>query len=530
MPNIILIVSCGVSDLQVAVKKGNKTYQAGIDNRSLREVHDALFHGKLKYCLDTDIHQRVTRGIEVGLSQQTQLLEMVGPGSEDFRVSEADGTIRLLPAKLAPIVREIKRLRNSSVRAVIVFSTHRTTGNEPLAAGRIISKWLADEFNLKHSPDSEYVGYGYAGWVNYLDGTMRAEGEDRFDPVNRKAVQRIDDRLKDLAEEVREKDVDTPYEVMLSTGGGIPEFREQIRAAVHFRFDAAKSILDWRNPERPDDAVDTRRILPSPAQSYEARGHAGVLIHHGDFAGAVAAVRHIEDYPSEAGWTEPLKSVANYFAGLLNPAPGLPSYISNLIQDVPRCLLPAMRTESAIRSNRLPEAVLWTLTFRDAALIDFIERLPFVQGVNEEHRQLTRRADVEPPTEILNYIGDHAPLRLLRSGAYMYDTQGASRKRWVEYIDTTKKGMSLLDTRLGPQISELRNRLTHSAVSTEEMEEIVRRLIDAGLWGGDDANFKFVDQPVIRQIFVQLDKPSPKDLYEALVQGLIGNLDRHVFC
>jgi acyl-CoA reductase-like NAD-dependent aldehyde dehydrogenase len=75
---------------------------------------------------------------------------------------------------------------------------------------------------------------------------MPAEADKSYDPINRTAVQWIDDALRKIADEVDARGSDGELRICLSVGGAIPEYRDQIRAAAKSRFKRAR-FLDQRN-------------------------------------------------------------------------------------------------------------------------------------------------------------------------------------------------------------------------------------------------------------------------------------------
>lgn len=326
----------------------------------------------------------------------------------------------------------------------------------------------------------------------------------------------------------------------------------------------------WQVPQYSADPISVwvspAEDLVSPADSFRGRAHARQLILRGDFAGAFHAVEPLIDDPEETEWILPLENAAKYFAGNLPFEPGLPPYLHRLADpDNPRCLLAAMRTEAALCMGlaRVSEAVAWTCAFFDAALLDFMERLPDVVDFDDFARMISFAK--EPPSLLTKPgpFGRDGSGCLDRRGAdpgtyaYRYSTLGGEIvKRWLNVINVgplknLNRSLAKKDAD-GLQPRDYRNITMHSMVPQELMKRLVDGFTSANLWrvSSDDGlsaedlvahwaigvtasedplspGDHFLARDPIKGVLQELGFSDPVKLYRDLVDGLIQEMTNY---
>ena len=80
----------------------------------------------------------------------------------------------------------------------------------------------------------------------------------------------------------------------------------------------------------------------------------------------------------------------------------LPKYLQDFADsNAPRCLLIAMRAETALLSGRIADAISLTVTFWDAAILDAIEQNLPVEAINEVENRIIFSSDYEPDPKLV---------------------------------------------------------------------------------------------------------------------------------
>jgi hypothetical protein len=523
----LLIVTCGTTDLQfVARSSTGEVVRLAAARRQQRALHEALLDGRLPYLVDPFAEVAEFReDMHVGLSEGQPGIVASRIAPETPALFALDWPLRLVPAKLSGLPTALDG--EAAPDTVIVFNTHRDNDpNEPIAAGRILSHWLAEAFGLERTARAGEPRKGAAGWSNFLDGTMLAEGREGA-PVNPAAVQRMDDALRGLDGRWKA--------VTLAITGGLPAYRDQIRALARFRFRRAK-IFEFVQPQRQPGRVERLPDGGLPSDSFRLRHEVRARVRRGDFVGAATLARQgwARGQPS---WVELVTQAAAYLNGILASTEPLPDFLAALAGPrAPRCLLPAMRVESAIRAHRLPEAVLWTFAFFDAALLDAIANQPYVVSLND----LNSVVDIDEtraaiPGELLATQPRGNPCMFLddgraglpRRGArrYKYQTGGHLNDVWIRNLDPIGPSLKALDGRLsdmgGLQPKRLRNIIAHSALSSVHMIGLRDRFTNLGIWNANvTPGGYFLSQPEVVAIITGLRLPPPAQLHDALVEGL----------
>ncbi len=525
----LLIVTCGTTDLQfVASNPSGDAVRLEASRSQQRALHERLLEGQLPYQVDRMAEALPKqREYQVGLVDDGPAIIAIGANREAAASSEFefDRPLKVVPAKLAGLPDVLND--ELAPDTIVIFNTHRDEDpGEPIAAGKILSRWLAEEFELEIAHKAGEVRKGAAGWVNFLDGTMRAEGRDSG-PVNLAAVQRMDDAISSL--EGRWKTI------TLATAGGLPNYRDQIRALVRFRFRTAR-IFDFVQPERQPGRVERLPEGRLPSDSYRLRHEVRIRVRRGDFVAAAAVARQGRVIDRKS-WGQPVMQAADYLNGMLEPSDSLPDYLHDLVRpNVPRCLLPAMRAETALRTRRLPEAVLWTFAFFDAALVDGIAALPFVSELNELTQTIDVRDDQGPvPDALLNTRPNRPTCLSEDDGRAGQPRRGHQRLRfrtgriingiWMRNLGETGRNLCNFDRRLsdrqGLEPKSLRNSISHSSVAADRMAGLQDRFVELGIWlKNPTPDGFFLGQREVVAIITELGMDHPARLYDRIVAGL----------
>lgn len=526
----LLIVTCGTTDLQyVAQSPTGDAVRLEATRFQQRMIHERLLAGKLSYLVDRTAESlKVMRENQVGLVDDAPAVLAFGGGRTSMSPSELvlDRPLRLVPAKLASLPDVFED--NLKPDTIIVFNTHRDHEPfEPIAAGKILSRWLAEEFRLNFGRQPGDIRKGAAGWVNFLDGKMPAEGRDGG-PVNLDAVQRMDDALQSL--EGRWKDI------TLAITGGLPNYRDQIRALVRFRFRTAR-IFEFEQGLHQTGEVRRLSERRLPSDAYRLRHEVRTRVRRGDFV-AAAAVAWQGGTTDKKSWGKPVLQAAEYLNGMLAPSEDLPDYLLDLVRpNVPRCLLPAMRVETALRTNRQPEAVLWTFAFFDAALVDGIASLPFVSNMNELLQSIDVADDLydQIPEELLEIRPNRKPCLKVADGRkgqaprgqvrLLFRTERLINDIWIRHLGEIGRHLNSFDQRLsdrnGLEPKSLRNSISHSSITPDRMAALRDRFVSLGIWRKDATpDGFFLGQREVVAIIMALGMGHPARVHDRIVNGL----------
>ncbi|MDP2644828.1 MAG: hypothetical protein Q8P24_07800, partial [Desulfobacterales bacterium] len=416
----------------------------------------------------------------------------------------------------------------------VVFSTHRNHldledqefyKNEPIACSPLLAAWLNQELAVKFA-----VNEG-AKCLNILKGNMLSPGSDRDDPVNREAMDLVNVAMKIAAEKY------PAAEAWLSFGGGMPEFKEPIKECARYFF--KNRIVYWQAPQFKKEnyvRVEPGKESPTVQESFQARNHARTLILKGDFAGAYAAVQHLENDEQERNWVNKVHNIARYFMGNLPSTKKAPEINPLLQTNAPRCLLVAMRCEAALQGDRLAEAIAWTCTFFDAALLDFIEKQGWVEKLNDLEKTVTVKHAVDNKFTKWQKGKDRACLNCISENKYSYMTSGAFQQEWVNklnsnvlknYLDALNKECDTI------RPVDLRNANMHSILNTKLTQKIKQVFNKAQLWAtAKEAKERdgvfFLNNKLTKAVLRDLSYPEPAILCKKNIVGkLLKKLDDH---
>lgn len=277
--------------------------------------------------------------------------------------------------------------------------------------------------------------------------------------------------------------------------------------------------------------------------SFHAREHAIALIRQGDFAGAYGAVKHLENDQDENIWVKKVKDVSDYFGGQLEEdRVNLTVYLEDFTNEVPRCLLVAMRAETALLSNRIADAISLTCTFWDAAILDAIERNQQVE-INEVENRIIYPADYAVAPKLTKGNRPCLKNEFPEKGHYYYNVMYLCFKFWFKIIGENVKHLEIYRDALYNEISiepipkdgskkliprNLRNVNTHSLVKSEQLAIAEKVFVKAGFWATDAkpiaAGSCFLAQDLVDNVLKELGQTNVSQRYAQLIKGVCGEL------
>lgn len=431
-----------------------------------------------------------------------------------------DGRLLMAADKMMPLWNAIRTQapQTPEICAIVGFRTLRETRqDEPIMAEQLIFDKLKEHLNPK-----------YHELVIYLNCDETLEDENgNFLAI---ATDRIETGVRECRAALVKAGVTEPVEPWLAMTGGIPPVKAVLRAAAELHFGRpARILLQHEGREQVS-------YYRAPQDSMITRRHALELVAKGDFAGAYAVAQPFERQKAEKLWVKPLKLAASYFDGRLDVTEGTPDFLNQLLpKEMPRCLYAAMRTEAALRAGRTPEAVLWTCAFYDAALIDHIGRLDWVEELDDSDQKLLRIKDsMKPPGILLKPLKkgqtDTACLRPNGTDGFRYFTGSRFDGTWISAINDSvaikqlSKDIDLKYKTDQATPRSIRNSVAHSALSVERMQQVKNIFIGSGLWIKTNDALNFLAAPHIKSVLERLDVSSASSLYERVTTGLTNSL------
>ncbi|WP_059122472.1 hypothetical protein [Vibrio sp. MEBiC08052] len=320
----------------------------------------------------------------------------IGPFTASTRSDEPDIAVTLLPTKLFTMLKYLGVYQQGQqgypmVSSVVVFNTCRDKGSthsdkEPYAYGPVIARWLATELNLTYC--GEYIAgqsspVGGAFYCNYLYGDMNAEGDKQHAPVNRKAVQNIDQVVRHLVQAYAQEKIKP--QALYSPGGGLPQFKSPIESVLRYYFDKVDIWVAADGDSRftTEDQRQDAHAYPTLDISYQARRQALGLICQGNFEGARAIAEFFvspeQKVVSDRQWAEAVIMTAKWFQGNASLEELNQVYCQQTGEPVldfasesamPNTLWAAFRIEAALRKQNYQEAMRFTADLYDVALYD----------------------------------------------------------------------------------------------------------------------------------------------------------------
>jgi len=549
----VLFVSAGRTDLKLLTAEGDTCRAIEISKKSTRLFHQWLLDSPEKYHVqhqgndEVPLYQKALDEVALDVQVENGVLGLLAKEKEalDLLVDEQDRCF-VVPIKLGRIVQELqKRVADQEIEvaAVVVFNTHRNETykygrDEPFAAGEVLAKWLANCFGLDFDEAGQYAE-GNSVIVNILRNNEDQLAE--LSALNPAAINRI---VASMVHFSQTKDL----HATLCGIGGIPAFKSVIRNSAFFYFNQRCELAEdtethQDNNSKPSfNVIGQQHILAE--QSFLLRANIEKLIRSGDFLGAEAAVRHIEDKKHEA-WIKPIRVVADLFRGVeLEDYTLEDDRLDDLVQRIRasklRCLLPALRTEAALQGDRIVEAINLTATFIDSAKWDGIARClndcGAIVSLDEFSRVVEFYGETSFPTSLIECSNDSkqnkVPLTHINESIYKIDTMYPCEQAWLNLSCPELIGLNRLinDRQKGRNNPYVyRNINTHGVLKPADLQAAKQAFINSKLWKGrvdkeSDSSLFFLSQAQINPIFKYYGEEKVNELYRNLVRALVDSL------
>jgi len=545
----ILFVSVGRTDLQVLGARIDGELARLSIGRDLRHFHAALLNGALAWELDPEAvsYPEASPNDKLDWAQ-----ELKYPGGYREHRSEP-GQLVLVPAKLAPAIEALGGIPDLRVTAAVLFTTDRdnTTPpgiyhNEPVAAAPILAGWLAQRFGLGVGTAAGDIGPNRAGWINILDGGLLSPGAGRDSPINREALRRVEQAMRQALQWS-----DPQAWACLSLMGGLPELKEPIKACAEYHF--AGRAFTWQAPQyTPKDFrwVPPDEEPPVAADSYRVRRHVESLLRRGAFLEAYGAASELEADAEELRWVEKVRQVAAYVSGeiaggetsrdaLIKPLRALVWPLGEG-HPVPRSLLAGVRAEAALWAGRTSEAVIASVTFFEAAVLDAVE-----MALPDGCRLDDVRERIDGDTQALRDLADRvnagvSPTHRLplaeERGAHHYTIGSANFRSWRrilkpaarEALSNYRNALDIQDA-TSNRVIDRRHQAVHSVLGPDEIGKIHTHFVSAGIWAAAPQvpGEAFLKQELASRALAALAIGDAPRRYRALVDGLISDMRGH---
>jgi hypothetical protein len=376
LPEIILLITAGRTDIDFVVKEDDGTFaRAEIPRKEIRAIHEFL----IKNPQSVDWWKDKKEPEKRNNSKDISLDSIKNIENQRFRWNSNKNKLTLYPAKLIKIVNHLKS--RFSMKCAIVLNTCKNDDpEEPIGVGPLLAQWLESELSLPYKKEIENeiiqdelltIENG-SYFFNYLDGDMLAmDSGDNF-PVNRKAMDRIDNLIRRLKYSGEYKNVQLHY----INAGGIPGYKEQIKACCDYRFPNNKvyhlpeerfekrSLK--RDPEnREFHLIASKRI--SPAEIFHLRKIAEDLVLRGEYVAAYGIISEPE--LSGYSWVRPIKAWCEVLCGKAKWE-SIETAIGTKPPKFIRALFTGLRLEADLIAKKYSDAIIKISTFLDAALLD----------------------------------------------------------------------------------------------------------------------------------------------------------------
>ena len=398
IPEVVLVITVGAQDIKIwcndhetgsitSIKPDtpiHKQHKANTERETLkgpRPFHDYLLSNNSRYCFyDTKAQVPASQCLT-----KDELENQFNSALDISHFTTPQAGYPLHPAKLAFVVKDIlaeQAAGKLKVVRALVFATDRRdvkhckfSSSEPIAAGPLIARWLADRFELEYTGQQQGTQH-YASWVNCLEGLTDFSGnliEDK--PVERQACNYILQALKTARQGLM-----TPSAVLSDTGG-MTEVKQVINAATRLHFghqvhEVRDSVSDNRNNTKALASpaqwnYDNSLILPTQAEILTARSHCRQRLLQGDIEGAWGSVAHLQQ--SNLIWLGPVKELLDYFQGKHVKSPKVKALKDLQTADASDVIRLAFKIEAALQApqetdRRIPEALMGCVTLSDLCL------------------------------------------------------------------------------------------------------------------------------------------------------------------
>lgn len=540
MNSVFLIVAAGRTDLKILLSTGNGTLlPAEVDLRGLRELHEWMLANPDAWTVAApndipDLERDPRSAVRPPRVAFDATIDSGPPlrieGDASVAVDSEDRLLFVAP-KLGRIVSELQHqadLGRCSIQGAVVLYTqrerqHNKANDEPIAIGVALARWLAESFGLawqSMSPTSkEGTRIGFVGAYPYLTGLEDMEGV--MGGLNPAATRRLEAQLAPLAQ------TNPELWALLIPMGGFPAYKPYLQALAELHFQNRWHLLD-----DPEHAVlprvpSTNRPAATDVDIVQARSHARRLIRQWEIQGASGAVVHLPEDRSSP-WLAVLRALADLANGLNVSPTGFTafdaalsrfwrnsfgwyrhsltpkgSYMSHGRIDGFRFLVPALRAESALRGNRVAEALSWTYTCFDAMAIDLLEWFARQHLSNDE---TVRFIDLDEDTREIRFLGSPAIPEAMRGTPprawnwferveqrgtitacgynAMFGRQSPSSAfstiglgAWLQQHQDWKRLYSKLQN-----LKDFRNLNAHSCLDARDIEQLGERCRREGIW------------------------------------------------
>lgn len=533
MPTALLI-SAGRTDIQVYLQAGDSAVLGRIEH-DVGGFHDALLTCPERFAIEQEAHSDPpTATLRVAWDDGR-----LHPPPGYALTQDERGRLRLGAPKLQPLVQVLRGGTGIAPEAVIVFATARVagpySGEDPRAVGPMLAGWLAKVLSLEAAARPGDIGRGLSGWISVLQDadplTVTEDGGQQS--ITYRAADRIDDAIARLVD-----DFETPPELLLSTGGGIPAIKPIIEASARLRGAACRV---WTAPEgtRPGRWQPSERPTVTALSSLSVRRQVIERVQCGDFIGAESVIpAHVIEEPHEQQWAVVVQRIAAWFAGALDPREAdLPALAQVCGDALPNALVPALRTEAALVGGRWLDAVRQTATFGDVALRDAIRRHPDVVRLDPYTDEIAFSSPRPPVTYDATQNALVVRRRRGRQSYWRVETKGAARRGWLSAIETFDRRLATaLDdfdrshTNHGKRVRvdgraleprRLRNTDAHAILPVDLVEDARRVFEASGLWQpAASPSERFLAAPRVAPALEALGIADAPSRYRALVEDV----------
>lgn len=548
---IILAITAGTTDLQLVLQDNFGQLHRGYFATKNRMLHQALLDEKIVFqTLDLDpksLSERILADPTGDTLNPEAELSVLGDEQIKLKWLSDQGKYFLLLPKLAGLKKRLA-LEGLRISELVVFNTQRNASlprigsNEPIAAWKAISESFAQ---LMEKPGSECKAINVAVEFESLEDKTTGL-------LMQAAVDRIDAYFKTVSTDLPKANL------ALALNGGPPSIRSYVldAAQLYFPTDNIEVYLSTQTSFfKPG--------LPSPGEIARIRRLALHLIQRGGFVEAYGATLDIQNTPNKYDWLQLLQQASDLFSGNLSNIKTTTRFAA--MEEIKhhikyRCLLPAFRAEAALHAQRHVEAIAWSITFFDAALLDGIEK-KFDAKYNDLNRTIT--INTTPPTHTSDGLAPHLINIIKKGPPFKCNTMGDKGEEWIKSIgtpietlfNTISKEISnnnqeiFLNTEISNannassyfaetsrdsadntagsrssySIKQYRNINAHSRLSEQELNNARSAFQTAGLWAPEPWQKQgqaFLSRPLIADVLDWLLGIDAAALYESLVAEL----------
>ncbi|MGH2581571.1 MAG: hypothetical protein ACRDFQ_01590 [Anaerolineales bacterium] len=510
----ILLTTAGNTDLQIVFtdKKGEREVRSRPGE--LRAFHESLINGTENWVIYED-------GVEL---REYLYIRDIAPSSSDY-LRDDQNRLRIIPAKLKRIADTIGR-----IDAAVVFATRRDAqsqrNDEPVAVGPVLAGWLearasndvsstperAVDRITPWNPEAE-PWPGGARWVNLLRGQEHFEGDSDRHPIHRKLLNRLHASMKAI-----HKALEPEARIFVAATGGIPQIKEVLTAMARLVFgvERVKIIVDPQQAETPRIfGADTPQ---PPEEAYRLREAALIRVRSGDLEGAAAFATRATGDDWETVWTRPVREAAQWLAGhgLASPAE---SYLKNLGDK--RSFLIAARAEAALKGDRIREAVIASDTFMGAALLDAIETLTWVAGIDDVTHALTLAKGASVPSAFDKLV-EHR-----NNGTLKCKITSKSTLDWIARLAPdqchalTDMGNAFRQKTAGlPRCAAYRNAAVHGRLSGSRIENAKKSFKNRKIWSNTEPVRLLYAGSLAQKVMESLGISNAAELIDGLFEEL----------